>query len=372
MRRNILTPDDEKLKFIPHLNSNLLEKEESKKGGWKNYLKELESHYTEKRLGSSLEIERAARIRDHLDELFETLKINCNQDDLVQYILSNDDSIKEMRMKLGDRKAISESLGGPLPPNIYQSAKLFCEAFKSYFDFPFHDVILPTDRVRELTESVHKSPSKTPEKPGDRLATYTTLTCMICQHVDCHTHGDFSRGRSEDDENDNNDETSAESYLERRVTINYDAMVQRYNIRKLNSSPEFEYEAATKGTNPCSPECYLNVNSTHMQYDFPDDGGVLDQMRRTFSDKTSRSCNISFLLSIPCWKVYDEISRREEFESLSPVYADSSPRARVKGPSWYDNRRRVLKGDWQEMTDAHLHEKCSQANPVSVLIPPVK
>lgn len=35
-------------------------------------------------------------------------------------------------------------------------------------------------------------------------------------------------------------------------------------------------------------------------------------------------------------------------------------------PIWYDNIKKTLKGDWQEMTTMHQQEKMTQANPVSI------
>jgi hypothetical protein len=373
----MLTADDEKLKFIPFL-GDALGQGAAKKDNFRRLLKELEEAYSAKRSESSRETERASDIRSHLDVWIKELKVNCNQQDLTQYILSNDDSSEELRLKHWDRKAILKSFGEPLPPNVHEAAAVFCEAFQNIFGLPLHDVILPSDRVKDMVESARKSVPRTPEKPGnaaaDRLETYTTLTCMICGAIDCPTHGDYQQypvNRS-DDEDGENDEDGKESeqrepeylYQRQSLILDYEAMIRRYDLRKLNGLPEHEYEDRVKSKTPCSDECYILVDYSDREYEWHRaEIDALPHMLISLTDRDRRSCNIAFAMDRPCWQVHCEIAAYEAEHPDTPEEAEEST-ARAKAPNWYDNKRKALKGDWQEMTSAHLHQERAQANPV--------
>jgi len=59
----------------------------------------------------------------------------------------------------------------------------------------------------------------------------------------------------------------------------------------------------------------------------------------------------------------------EEYRKVEPeVLPRDSPLRRSKAIDWYDNKRKVLRGDWQELTTAHLHQERIQANPVSSIL----
>jgi hypothetical protein len=371
VRRNILTADDEKLKFIPFL-GDALGQGAAKKDNFRRLLKELEEAYSAKRSESSRETERASDIRAHLDIWLKELKVNCNQQDLTQYILSNDDSGEELLLKTLDRKAILKSFGQSLPHNVHKSAGVFCQAFQNVFGIPLHDVILPSERVKELVESARKTVTRTPEKPtyspAERLETYINLTCMLCGAVDCPTHGDYQQfpiNRSDDEDDEESDEREPEySYQRQALVLDYEAMIRKYNLRR-NISPEPDHEERTKNIVPCSDECWMVVDYSEREYEwFPNEINTLPQMLISLTDRDRRSCNIAFSMDRPCWQVHGEIAAYEEEHPDTPKEIEEST-ARAKAPNWYDNRRKVLKGDWQEMTSAHLHQERAQANPVS-------
>lgn len=379
VKRNILTADDEKLKFIPFLGDYLGQGAAKKQEGHKRLLKELEEAYSATRISSSRETERASSLRSHLDTWLKELKVDCNQQNLTQYILNDDDSCAELRLKPWDRKALLTSFGEPLHPNVHKSAAMFCEAFESVFGIPLHDVILPSDRVKEMTEAAGKSVSKTPEKPAnapaDRLETYTTLTCMICGAVDCPTHGDYqqeeiNRSGDEDSEDSESEKRDVECvYYRQPLILEYGAMVRRYEIRRANQSAEFEYEGRTKHKTPCSDECYTLIDYSDREYEWhQNEIDALPQMLLSLTNKERRSCTIAFAMERPCWQVHSEIAAYEADHPYHPKDIPESA-ARAKPPIWYDNKRKILKGDWQDSTTAHLHQERAQANPVSRSLP---
>jgi hypothetical protein len=376
VKRNILTADDEKLKFIPFLGDYLGQGTAKKQEGHKRLLKELEEAYSATRISSSRETEKASGLRSHLDTWLKKLKVDCNQQDLMQYILNDDDSCAELRLKPWDRKALLTSFGENLTPNVLESAAMFCEAFLNVFGIPLHDVILPTERVKEMTEAAGKSVSKTPEKPSnapaDRLETYTTLTCMLCGAVDCPTHGDYQQEeikRSEDEDSEDSgapDKRDIECvYFRQPLILEYGAMVRRYKIRRSKQSAELEDEGRIKHKPPCSEECYRLIDYSDREYEWHrNEIDALPQMLLSLTNKDRRSCTIAFAMDRPCWQVHSEIAA---YEAGNPYIPQDIPESttRAKAPNWYDNKRKVLKGDWQDLTTAHLHQERAQANPVS-------
>jgi len=379
VKRNILTADDEKLKFIPFLGDIETAKRQE---GHKRLLKELEEAYSATRISSSRETERASLLGSHLDTWLKELKADCNKQDLIQYILNDDDTCADLRLKPRDRKTLLASFKEPLPQAIHEAAELFSEAFHSFFNIPLHYVVLSSERVREMTEAAGKSVSKTPEKPlnspADRLGTYTTLTCMICGAVDCPTHGDYQQEeikRSEDEDSDDSgpaEKKDAEcSYFRQPLILEYDAMVRRYEIRRSNQTTESDFEGTSKHKAPCSDGCYTRVDYSDRDYEWhQDELAVLPQMLLSLTNKSRRSCTIAFALDKPCWQVHCEIAAYEAEHAYLPRAIQEST-MRAKGPNWYDNKRKVLKGDWQDLTTAHLHQERAQANPVSSAFPHV-
>jgi hypothetical protein len=376
VKRNILTADDEKLKFIPFLGDYLGQGAAKKQEGHKRLLKELEEAYSATRISSSRETERASSLRSHLDTWLKELKVDCNQQDLTQHILEDDDSCAELRLKPRDRKALLTSFGGKLPLKVIESAAMFCEAFQNVFGMPLHDVILPSERVKEMTEAAGKPASKTPEKPlnapADRLETYTTLTCMLCGAVDCPTHGDYQQEevkRSEDEDSDASEAIEKRDvecvYFRQPLILEYGAMVRRYEIRRANKPAELEYEGRDKHRAPCSDKCYTLIDYSDKEYEWhQNEIDALPQMLLSLTNKDRRSCTIAFAMDRPCWQVHSEIAA---YEAESPYIPKDNleSTARAKAPNWYDNKRKVLKGDWQDLTTAHLHQERAQANPVS-------
>jgi hypothetical protein len=199
---------------------------------------------------------------------------------------------------------------------------------------------------------------------------------MICGAVDCPTHGDYQQypvNRSEDEDDEDSDEREPEySYQRQSLILDYEAMIRKYDLRRLNRSQDFEYEGSTKHKAPCSDECYILIDYSDREYEWhQDEIGVLPHMLVSLTNKDRRSCNIAFSMDRPCWQVHSEIAAYEADHPNAPEEIQETA-ARAKAPNWYDNKRKVLKGDWQEMTAAHLHQERAQANPVGPILSPIE
>ena len=131
VQRNILSADDEQLKFIPYLGD--VPYGSSKMGKFKRLVTELEEAYTAKRSESSREYERASQIRSYLDSWLERLKIRCDQEVLIQYILVQDQEMNELNLEPRERNSLLKSFPCPLSPEAEEIADMFCQAFNEVF-----------------------------------------------------------------------------------------------------------------------------------------------------------------------------------------------------------------------------------------------
>ena len=374
VRRNILSADDEKLKFIPFLG----DVDRSTKGAakFKRLVTELEEAYTAKRSESSRESERAYQIRSYLDSWLENLRIGCDQLDLVHNTLIEDEEDEELGLSATERRLLLKSFKNPLTDDLKEIMNVFGQAFENVFNLALNDVILPGNLLNEMVEAALKENRKCVEKPpeiGDRLSTYATLTCLICGAIDCQTHGDYASipvrpgGDSDDEESEGNEPQYQFDHT--RVVMGYEDMFRRHTNRKAKetlSSPSSPMR--TKQQCPCGDDCYLAVQDPDVSQAWkPENDEAIEKMIVNLKNKNTRSCIISYTLELPCWQVHRKLELLEE-DLAAEDEAEEPLRARTRRPEWYDNKKKILKSDWMDMTSAHLHQERTQANPVSMQI----
>jgi hypothetical protein len=364
VRRNLLTADGEKLRFIPFLEND--EDPVGKNG--KRLQKELQSVYKTTGTESSRERERRNLLFSKLDWWLEELPAPCTRRILEQYLITED-----MVFGKAFRDGLLKSFGGPLSPPVHRMASRFSEAFENVFEIPLQEVLLSSERLMELSELVRKPSRKSLDSndtisPLANLETYITLTCLICSAIDCQTHGEYTWERPQEFGEDRR-KVQAENmnYLTvpQRLTMQPAELLRTYNERLTQEDEESNYDDSLP--KKCSHEC------RHMSRPQVSDTGDISQrdlddihlLLITIRNKQRRSCVISSALDLPCWKVHAEIEKYEK-EGGPDLQYDQSPvsSARAKRPDWYDNKKKTLKGDWQKATNAHAHEEMTQANPV--------
>ena len=367
VKRNILSADDEKLKFIPFLEKGN-EPATDKQKVWSRLVKELEAAYTANSSISSRESERACRIRSYLNDWLESLDIGCDHNALIQYILNEDD----LGLKSKDRNLLLKSFNTPLKPDVMEMASRFCRAFENVFDISLKDVILLDDRLKEMVEFAKKimddETEQRVEAPADRYGTYSNLTCLICGALCCQTHGDYSFRAVQSEDSENSDTEGKEDeyvYTHQRVAIEYDGLLRKHEERQSNKPEVYSGHVA-----PCSDQCYLALFQDLSTKDYDWDPWEIDTIRKMLVSLPNieyRACSIAFILHRPCKEVYAAI--QEEVQNGNPKSPLESPEGRTKRPDWYDNRRKALLTDWTDKTKAHLHQERTQANPVSIPFP---
>jgi hypothetical protein len=362
--RNILSGDSDKYKYVPYLG----DQGPNDDTNLRRLLKEMEEHYSHGRIESARLSEFASRIAKYLEAWLSKSKV-INEEVLVHYIVSQESAIR-LGLREEEREMLLKSFGEPLSEQTADAVGSFWEAFDEVFGINLPNVVLPLERLKEMVEHVSKKTNASPEKPvpapGDRLGTYASLTCLICGAVDCQTHADYSHDEIPNSRVAGDEEREPEYLVQRQpLVLPYNDMMRRYNIRekaKLDSGSEFELPRRPRKKAPCSEDCWrTNGDLTTRQSDWGSkDLSLLGELLIGVIDK-DRACQIAFASGLPCWKVYTEI---EAHENDAPALVEE-PFGRAKRPDWYDNKRKTLHNNFQDMTKAHLHQERSQSNPVS-------
>lgn len=359
--------DDEKLRYIPYMG----EAESSKKKNAR-LLDELKAAYNPKATSSGRESEWGYQIRAYLTEYLEELDLPLTQDILVQYLLDQGDQSSGRNTK--DIQTILGQYDEPLEPSKKQFAKAFSEAFQRIHKYTLRETLLPDDRLKEMAEQLKrpiddrltKTPPKgqtglgnvniddsTAELTFDRLGTYTTLTCLICGAMSCPTHGDSVRDESA---------PGYHQYIHQPLVTSYQDILRKQDAQSASKTKPLDF--GVEEETPCGPECHLIGSPESFEYDMPSDVfEKIEGMVISLRDKKRRSCTIAYFVERPCWQVHLEIQQME------PRTLDLLPPGRTKQPDWYNNQKKTLKWDWQDLTTAHLHQERCQANPVCYFFP---
>lgn len=362
--RNILSADSEKLKYVPYLGD--VAGPANKDTNFKRLLKELEEAYSPRRIESTRQCEKASRIRAYVEAWLGESQLDCDQRTLIQYMMTEENA-NELGLRDAEREMLLASFGEPLSKQTKDAGEQFWEAFDKVFDIGLPNVLLPTELLKEMVESARKKTNPTPEKaaniPGDRLGTYTTLTCLICAAVDCQTHADYSHDEIPRVEGSDDGNHEPEYLVQRQpLVLPYHDTLRRFDLRKKAEADSEDPRRSSKHQQPCSKECWrvIDYSEKEILWEQNDLDAVYD-MLISITDKDNRACYIAFALHLPCWQVHGVIADYESRNDTTRTVDE--PTGRSKRPDWYNNKTKTLHRDWQEMTKAHLHQERSQANP---------
>lgn len=371
VRRNILTADDENLKYIPYMG------DQPKDSKHDQLMQELRDQYVTGRNEDIQDFERATKLRAWLASWLESLDIGLDQQKLKHYVLSLPGIDEKLRIKDSELDMIRKYSSYSLDTQTKAMARIFYQAFHDVFEIRLEKVVLPKDQLKELmdkasTKRIGPSPQKLSSDGFNRLGTYVELTCFICGVVDCPTHGEFEdKNLSDQGSDDNQEEESSRISISQRLkapekkheqfnqrqhsdlALPYSDTLARYLSQK-HTRPE---EQPLKDSGPCSEECYMVNQYSERVYQLDRAAiAVIPDMLITLTDPKYQSCHIAFSLGVPCWQIHAEVIKYLK-SAPSDSHATSVPTGRTRRPDWYDNKKRTLTGNWKDMTDVHLHQK---------------
>ena len=336
--------------------------ESNYEANFKKLARELEQVYSPGSSESCRESEETSRIRQYLPMWLEEVQLGCdlNMDTLKHYLLLQDEESRELGMEPHNRKLLIGCFD-KLNSKSRATARKFCEAFDKVFGIASQDVILPAGLLKEMIEAA-RAAKKKPGPSANRISTYADLTCVICAAVDCPTHGDFAHERidSSDVEDENEGKAPEMAYEPKALSLVYEDTIRRYRKRTRKDTEPLPLPEGR--TNSCSDECYMAIDYSELDYEFDEEHlALLQQMVTTYKHPNYRSCYIAFALDIPCWTVYAEVQRYEGEGHEEESEDEGVSNLRAKKPDWYDNKKKTLRGDWNDSTSAHLHQERGQA-----------
>jgi len=355
-KRNFLTADDPVLRFVPYFGQAV-----NMVGGQKGLLRDLEEAFSDLDI-SKRDAELANQISGHLDSwLAELSHLHLTEQILQRFMLQQGRIKKNPKVS----RLILKSLGGPLPGELSRIADYFETAFHRVFDLSLDEVLLPESHLKELARKL--KPPAEPVPSGHRLFTnFADFLCLVCGIAYCQIHGDYNHNSvyhldesgSKGEENELEDE-----YDYQPLGTSYPDLVRKHKMRISNAEPENAFGSGQAQV-PCSETCYLaNIDDVYDPWP-RETGNSLKEFLVICTDPIDQSCNISWALDKPCWQVHREIRKSRKSivandERVAPKGAGPWDR-----PQWYNNEKKTLHSQWEDMTKAHIHEERTQLDPV--------
>lgn len=364
IKKNVLMPNT-MLTFVPHLR-DLEGSEEAKYNLW---LKELEDidlksgfkpmNRDEKHV-AIIQAERAAALSLYLDMWLKELNISfCNKSTLVKYMKTQSDDSMTPRQKADLFKSSSDD--NALSPEAHLAADMFQDAFQLVFkenqvdykqvelrkvlfiDGSIDGVMDTKTAAKEVTATQQDNEDEIAES---NLATYCILGCLICFSHSCD-HGEY------DIKN-----------WKRTFSLSSNAPLSDILQRKRIAAAG----ANSIANDPCERRCYrlkLPPDPTALMKPWSEDERILLRSLYVTTDfsktKIDPICLATEFLNRNCDEVYAEFQSLNisvpELESLEPP--------RPRNISWYDRKRKMLLGDWQDHTITHEHQRRELLEPCS-------
>ncbi|KAG5927918.1 hypothetical protein E4U42_001560 [Claviceps africana] len=371
IKKNILTPNT-MLTFVPHLR-DLESSEETKYNVW---LKELEDidlksgfkpMNREEKLQLTIQGEKAATVSLYLDQWLQSMAMpGCTKSALISHMAAreSDDAITPRQ-----KSDILHSQGVEnTTPGADKAASIFTEAFQRVFrnGLPAAKQV-DLRRVLMLDESVDTIMDSKPivkdatsldaaadphdvededELAETNLATYCILGCLICYSHSCD-HGEYDNKNMKRTFSMGSCSRLSDTLKARRKGRIHDAVTDKL----------------------CRRQCYRRGADHVRMHLHPrpwleDERVVLRSLYTTTRYSSFRGdpiCLAAEFLDRSCDEVF------AEFTSMGVTLPRPQPCEvpRVKNLSWYDRRRKLLLGDWQDHTTTHAHQGRENLEPCS-------
>jgi len=326
---------------------------------------------------SVLEAEKARWLRPYFAHWLETLRIGFDEMRLIHHILKTQE-VKPLKVKHFENAYKDRlSLDIPTQKKMSKQAEIITKAFDKAMELDMLDVFLPQARVNEIVKDINDINDKAENSflPDRGLETYARLTCMICEVINCPTHGEYygyiiTCGESEVGSTDNNsafDEAivEEEEFLHDGIALTYEDLLRRHETRVSSKKLSSNLANGQPRSTPCSTNCY-SMSSLVEQVEWPaEDIAFLESLLVTNSVHNNHlSCDLAVALDQPCWQVHQKMMtlKRPELKPVSPL------KSRGKPLDWYQPAKKSINKKEFEHTTSVGHENRAQWRPVSYLL----
>ncbi|KAG6009752.1 hypothetical protein E4U21_001501 [Claviceps maximensis] len=370
IKKNILTPNT-MLTFVPHLR-DLESFEETKYNVW---LKELEDidlksgfkpMNREEKLQLTVQGEKAALVSLYLDQWLQAMAIpGCTKSALISYMAARepDDAITPRQ-----KSDILHSQGVEnTTPGADKAARMFTEAFERVFrdglpaakQVDLRRVLMLDESVDNIMDSkpiIKDATSLDAAGPLDvededelaetNLATYCILGCLICYSHSCD-HGEYDNKNMKRTFSMGSCSRLSDTLKARRKGRIHDTVLDKI----------------------CRRQCYRRSADHVRMHVHPrpwleDERIVLRSLYTTTRYSSFQGdpiCLAAEFLDRTC----DEVFAEWTLMGITLPQPEPCEAPRVKNLSWYDRRRKLLLGDWQDHTITHAHQRRENLEPCS-------
>ncbi|CAJ2500088.1 Uu.00g029410.m01.CDS01 [Anthostomella pinea] len=359
IRKNILSPNT-MLTYVPHLR-DLVDKEEAVYRRWLENLEAMDKTSgfatlsRHEKVVKTIQKERATMLLEHLDTWLDRLGIeNCTKSTLIRNMATQSDAVTPQQ-KSSILNSYNDESGSP---RSAKAVRMFTEAFDRVFNshalrehaVPLRDVLLldrSVDTIVDPKKWMKDTPSQA--KPTEEqmtveafLETHALLGCLVCTSNSCE-HGEYG----------------------------VDNERKRFSVEVVGGlSPMLRQQLAQRSkvsngerpaARPCSDECFLNGKPGTRARAWNDTEVMLLKTFYSIFYGTSVlvQCATAAATGRPCWDVQRQMDKLE----LSLPKVTQAPPIPVKPLPWYDRKRKMLVGDWQEHTNTHEHQRKDHFDP---------
>ncbi|TEA22443.1 Histone-lysine N-methyltransferase EZH1 [Colletotrichum sidae] len=355
--KNVLSPNS-MLKFVPVIRD--LEAHEER--DYLLWLKELERMDAscgfqtlgsrDQRVARTVRKERTATLSIFLDAWLKKIALeNCNRNTLIRHMASSEsDDAMTPQQKTSLVNLHSDDNMAATTPRALKAARDFTEAFDYVFyeqapkerGIRLRDVLKLDKSVDEIVES--KKTAKAGQDDSEKasslehwIETHTVMGCLICYSNSCE-HGDYSL-----ENHKRNFSMDCIGMYGRMFSANR-VISAKDPVQQLDPPP------------PCKRQCF-RIHGTGDPLVQPKpwtkDETLLLRSLFTILDhnkvRVKAQCATAELLDRDCYEVHRYLRELDiklpDLEAVSPV--------RVKNLPWYDRKKKMLVGDWQEQTNSH-------------------
>ena len=380
VKRTFLTCDKKNPDFFPLIGDTDPKKDEKMHEFRREWERTYHGRVILRTAASLLEAEKSMWLRPYFIHWMIGLNVGLDEMRFIHHTLKKQE-VKPLRLKPFESVYKDQIvLDLSAQKKMFEHAETIAKAFDKATELDLLDVLLPQALVNEMVKSINDIKDKADEalSPNRGLETYARLTCMICQVLNCPTHGEYNCyritcGESEvgsTDDHSVSDEIilDEEEYLHDGIVLTYNDLLRRHETRTSSKKTNASLSNGQSLSTPCSADCYSVSDLIEQQPDWSEeDIGFLESLLITNDANDKRlSCDLAVALDRPCWQVNGQMKSAQSLKQ-PPDSSSAAPQSRGKALDWYQPAKKTINKKEFEHTTSVFHENRAQWKPVSFI-----